>query len=130
LNSAPALGKLRRVEVIISCRMAPVRFAVLLASAFFAIGFLSVSIAEGQSAWVQLQGSSPEHAFVLDVPKGWTAKARAFRLGYSDVRLMVDLRSPDGKTNVRPRSAFLRMRSRPRTIPAKGNSSIWERRRN
>jgi hypothetical protein len=62
---------------------------------------LSVSTAQAQSAWVQLQDSSPEHAFGLDVPKGWTAKAGAFRLGYSDVRLMVDLKSPDGKTNVR-----------------------------
>jgi hypothetical protein len=38
---------------------------------------------------------------VLDVPSGWTAKAGAFRLGYSDVRPMVDLKSPDGRTNVR-----------------------------
>jgi hypothetical protein len=50
---------------------------------------------------VELQDSSPEHAFALEVPKGWTAKAGTFRLGYSDVRLMVDLKSPDGKANVR-----------------------------
>jgi len=50
---------------------------------------------------VQLQDSGPEHAFSLEVPKGWTAKAGAFRLGYSDVRLMVDLKSPDGTTNIR-----------------------------
>jgi hypothetical protein len=63
---------------------------------------LSVTLsAQAQLAWVQLQDSSPEHAFALDVPRGWTAKAGTFRLGYSDIRLMVDLKSPDGKTNVR-----------------------------
>jgi hypothetical protein len=54
-----------------------------------------------EAPWVELQDASPEHAFALEVPKGWTAKAGAFRLGYSDVRLMVDLKSPDGKVNVR-----------------------------
>lgn len=44
---------------------------------------------------------SLEHAFNLDVPQGWTAKGGAFRMGYSDVRTMVDLTSPDGKINVR-----------------------------
>jgi hypothetical protein len=78
------------------CRTATVRFALLLACGVF----LPVS-GQAQSAWVQIQDSGPEHAFGLDVPKGWTAKAGAFRLGYSDVRLMVDLKSPDGKVNVR-----------------------------
>ena len=60
-----------------------------------------VSTAQGQSPWLQVQDSSPEHAFALEAPKGWAAKAGTFRLGYSDVRLMVDLKSPDGKVNVR-----------------------------
>ena len=57
--------------------------------------------AQAQLTWVQLQDSSPEHAFGLDVPKGWTAKAGTFRLGYSDVRIMIDLKSPGNKVNVR-----------------------------
>src|SRR5262249_155218 len=58
-------------------------------------------VGQAESAWAPLQDSSPEHAFVLEVPKGWIAKAGTFRLGYSDVRLMIDLKSPDGKANVR-----------------------------
>lgn len=42
-----------------------------------------------------------EHAFTLEVPKGWTWSGGAYRLGYGDVRVMVDVWSPDGKTNVR-----------------------------
>jgi len=42
-----------------------------------------------------------EQAFTLDVPQGWTVKGGLFRLGYSDARPMIDLRSPDGRTNLR-----------------------------
>jgi len=42
-----------------------------------------------------------EQAFSLDVPQGWTARGGTFRLGYSDARLMIDLVSPDGQTNIR-----------------------------
>jgi hypothetical protein len=81
------------------------RIAAFHSAPFINVGvafFLSaVALAQAQPAWVQLQDSSAEHAFALEVPGSWTAKAGAFRLGYSDVRLMVDLKSPDGKTNVR-----------------------------
>ncbi len=42
-----------------------------------------------------------EHAFAVEVPQGWTIKGGLFRLGYSDTRIMLDLASPDGKTNIR-----------------------------
>jgi hypothetical protein len=42
-----------------------------------------------------------EKAFTLEVPQGWTVKGGLFRLGFSDERPMVDMTSPDGKTNVR-----------------------------
>ena len=42
-----------------------------------------------------------EKAFVVDYPEGWTAKGGLFRLGYSDQRVMLDMRSPDGAMNVR-----------------------------
>lgn len=42
-----------------------------------------------------------EQAFSLEVPQGWTVKGGAFRIGYSDVRPMVDITSPDGRTEVR-----------------------------
>jgi len=85
-----------------SRRMAAVQSALFICG-LLGTGSCSSALVFGQaqSAWVQLQDSSPEHAFALEVPKGWTAKAGTFRLGYSDVRLMIDLKSPDGKTNVR-----------------------------
>ena len=42
-----------------------------------------------------------EQAFTVDVPQGWTVKGGAIRMGYSDVRVMVDMTSPDGRTNIR-----------------------------
>jgi len=42
-----------------------------------------------------------EHAFTLDVPAGWATRGGLFRIGYSDYRPMVELRSPDGRTIVR-----------------------------
>lgn len=85
-----------------SRRIAPLRF-VLLACGLPAIGCCMSAALSAQAglAWTQLQDPSPEHAFVLDVPRGWTVRAGSFRLGYSDVRLMVDLKSPDGRINVR-----------------------------
>jgi hypothetical protein len=35
------------------------------------------------------------------VPKGWKWSGGAYRLGYGDIRVMVDIWSPDGKTNLR-----------------------------
>jgi hypothetical protein len=42
-----------------------------------------------------------EHAFTAEVPEGWEAKGGVYRLGFSDARAMLDLKSPDGKINVR-----------------------------
>jgi hypothetical protein len=50
--------------------------------------------------WSQFQDPF-EHAFSLDVPQGWAVKGGLFRLGYSDERPMVDLRSPDGAIEIR-----------------------------
>ena len=38
-----------------------------------------------------------EHAFTAEVPEGWEAKGGVYRLGLSDARVVLDLRSPDGK---------------------------------
>ncbi len=51
-------------------------------------------------SWSQFQDPL-EHAFAVDVPRGWTAKGGLFRLGYSDERPMLDLRSPDGSIEIR-----------------------------
>jgi len=42
-----------------------------------------------------------EQAFTVEIPKGWTVWGGLFRVGYSDVRPMVDMISPDGKIEVR-----------------------------
>lgn len=42
-----------------------------------------------------------ERAFTVEVPEGWVVKGGLFRLGYSDARPMIDIQSPDGKTDVR-----------------------------
>jgi hypothetical protein len=50
--------------------------------------------------WARMDDSL-EHAFTLEVPRGWSRSGGAYRLGYGDVRVMVDVWSPDGKTNLR-----------------------------
>jgi hypothetical protein len=50
--------------------------------------------------WVRFQDPL-EQAFTMDVPQGWSVKGGLFRLGYSDYRAMVDLKSADGKTDIR-----------------------------
>lgn len=50
--------------------------------------------------WTQFTDPN-EDAFTVDVPAGWTIHGGLFRLGYSDERIMVDMRSPDGQINLR-----------------------------
>jgi len=50
--------------------------------------------------WARME-DPVEHAFTLEVPRGWTPTGGAYRLGYGDVRVMVDIWVPDGKTNLR-----------------------------
>lgn len=42
-----------------------------------------------------------EKAFSLEVPSGWTVQGGLFRMGYSDERTMVNLKSPDGQIEIR-----------------------------
>ncbi|MGB6905229.1 MAG: hypothetical protein WBD98_20535, partial [Acidobacteriaceae bacterium] len=61
---------------------------------------LKTASAQTPASWSQFQDPF-EHAFALDVPQGWTVQGGLFRLGYSDERPMVDLRSPDGAIEIR-----------------------------
>src|SRR5580700_3002783 len=61
---------------------------------------LKTASAQTPGSWSQFQDPF-EHAFALDVPQGWTVQGGLFRLGYSDERPMVDLRSPDGAIEIR-----------------------------
>jgi hypothetical protein len=50
--------------------------------------------------WVRYEDPY-ERSFSLEVPRGWTVKGGLFRVGYSDVRPMVDMTSADGQTEIR-----------------------------
>jgi hypothetical protein len=52
------------------------------------------------AAWTQFEDPF-EHAFSVAVPQGWSVRGGLFRLGYSDERVMVDVRSPDGAVAIR-----------------------------
>ncbi|MGA3210519.1 MAG: hypothetical protein ABSD20_04380 [Terriglobales bacterium] len=65
------------------------------------------------NSWTQFNDPSGERAFTVEVPSGWAAKGGMFRLGYSDFRFMVDLKSPDGKINVRIGDVGIPFYSRP-----------------
>ncbi len=56
--------------------------------------------AKSGGAWDQFQDPF-EQAFSVAVPQGWTVRGGLFRLGYSDTRVMVDARSPDGTVAIR-----------------------------
>src|SRR5579871_2380356 len=67
-----------------------------------ASGLGSGQASGGGSAVSWTQFADPfEHAFSLQVPQGWTIQGGLFRMGFSDERLMVNMRSPDGKIEIR-----------------------------
>ncbi|HEV2132948.1 MAG TPA: hypothetical protein VGR47_01670 [Terracidiphilus sp.] len=87
----------------------PLRVITLLVLVFaFCACFRSAAAQQARSsgaaasapAWTQFQDPM-EHAFSVQVPRGWTVRGGLFRLGFSDERVMVDVRSPDGKIAVR-----------------------------
>jgi hypothetical protein len=63
-------------------------------------GLVNAAGVPAGSGWQKYQDPL-EQAFTLEVPSGWTVKGGMFRMGYSDHRIMVDMTSPDGKTNIR-----------------------------
>jgi outer membrane murein-binding lipoprotein Lpp len=74
---------------------------------WFKLGLFLVTVsAAAQTSWISFQDPI-EHAFTLDVPKGWSAKGGLFRMGYSDARPMVDIQSPDGRIDVRLRDVSI-----------------------
>lgn len=75
--------------------------ALLCVLAVCSRGALSGTVAAHSTvAWTKFQDPA-EHAFTVDVPANWTIRGGAFRLGYSDVRWMVDSAPPSGDMDVR-----------------------------
>jgi hypothetical protein len=67
-----------------------------------ASGLTAGQSAGGHGALSWTQFSDPmEHAFSLQVPQGWTVQGGLFRMGYSDERVMINMRSPDRQIEVR-----------------------------
>jgi len=62
-----------------------------------------------------------EHAFTLEVPAGWPVRGGMFRLGYSDYRPMVALRSPDGKSEIRLSDVAVPAYAVPNSLHGEGN---------
>jgi hypothetical protein len=56
----------------------------------------------GQAAvdWVAMHDTR-ENAFSIEVPRGWKISGGAYRLGANNPRFLVDMTSPDGRTNLR-----------------------------
>ncbi len=74
-----------------------------LAGILLTLGVLALnktSLAVGGAAWVKFEDPQ-ERAFSFDVPHGWVARGGMFRVGYSDYRPMVDVKSAGGVTDVR-----------------------------
>lgn len=71
---------------------------ILLTRNFWALAVLAIP-AMGAN-WTTFQDPN-ERAFTVEVPAGWTVQGGMFRLGYSDYRVMIDMKSPDGRVNVR-----------------------------
>jgi hypothetical protein len=54
----------------------------------------------GQADWVAMHDTR-ENAFSIEVPRGWKISGGAYRLGANNPRFLVDMTSPDGRTNLR-----------------------------
>ena len=67
-------------------------------AAIFMLGCASASPPEARYTAFE---DPVEHAFTVDVPQGWSVKGGIFRIGYSDPRAMVEMKSPDGKMTIR-----------------------------
>jgi len=74
--------------------------AILLVSLAAGLGSTLNTLHAQESGWKRWV-DPVENAFAMEVPQGWHARGGIFRFGYGDVRVMVDVWSPDGKINMR-----------------------------
>src|SRR5271169_3452800 len=56
--------------------------------------------APAQVAWLVVHDTR-ENAFSIEVPRGWKVSGGAYRLGANNPRFLIDMTSPDGRTNLR-----------------------------
>jgi hypothetical protein len=78
------------------------KMGLMVSLALFCAGtcFAMAAAADTTCGFVKFEDPH-EKAFTLEVPEGWTVKGGLYRLGFSDQRPMVDMTSPDGRTNIR-----------------------------
>jgi hypothetical protein len=53
-----------------------------------------------QVAWTVVHDTR-ENAFSIEVPQGWRVTGGSYRLGANNPRFLIDMTSPDGRTNLR-----------------------------
>ncbi|HEX3747727.1 MAG TPA: hypothetical protein VHW09_27515 [Bryobacteraceae bacterium] len=73
------------------------RLTLILASAAVAA---QIACGQAAPAWVTMVDPQ-EHAFSIDVPRGWKAYGGMFRASAVDVKPFVDMASPDGAIDIR-----------------------------
>ena len=69
--------------------------------------------------WTKFQDPF-ERAFTEDVPQGWIAKGGLYRIGYSDIRPMLDMQSPDGAIGIRIGDVAIPIYAPPDRLHAEG----------
>ena len=74
--------------------------AAAMLSAHLSTSRPATAAAPANISWTKFEDPK-EKAFSADVPAGWTVRGGAYRLGFSDVRPMIDLTSANGDTNIR-----------------------------
>ena len=80
--------------------------------AILALNHPSMLNAESPVSWVTVRDTR-EQAFSIDVPKGWKTYGGMFRFSSVDARPLVDMTSPDGKSNIRVGDATIPGVTRP-----------------
>src|SRR5450755_1520197 len=53
-----------------------------------------------QADWVVVHDTR-ENAFSIEVPKGWKVSGGTYRLGVNNPRFLIDMTSPDSRTDLR-----------------------------
>ncbi len=59
-----------------------------------------LAVSQVLADWVVVHDTR-ENAFSIEVPKGWKTSGGAYRLGANNPRFLIDMTSPDGRTNLR-----------------------------
>src|SRR5580658_11222096 len=91
------------LRVLLALLAAIAAITLLHSGRSYAVADVAASVSDqgaSSSSWVTVRDPR-EQAFSIAVPKGWKTHGGLFRFSAVDARLVVDMTSPDGDTNVR-----------------------------